>query len=111
MGFSHLWISQCVANQNAFYISFKQRCTDMELQRFIESINSNAKLKYYSIFETGFDCEKYLFTIYNFIFKILMTKLTLGILNLEVVLGRNDGIPHDDRFCKLCDSIRMDIHT
>ena len=33
-----------------------------------------------------------------------MTKLRLGILNLEVVLGRYEGIPREERFCKLCDS-------
>ena len=33
-----------------------------------------------------------------------MTKLRLGILNLEVVLGRYEGIPHEEHFCKLCDS-------
>ena len=33
-----------------------------------------------------------------------MTKLRLGILNLKIVLGRYEGIPHEKRFCKLCDS-------
>ena len=33
-----------------------------------------------------------------------MTKLRLGILNLEIVLGRYEGIPREERFCKLCGS-------
>ena len=33
-----------------------------------------------------------------------MTKLRLGISNFEVVLGRYEGIPREERFCKLCDS-------
>ena len=104
MGFRHVWITQGVANQQAFISLFKQRCTDVELQRFTESISTNAKLNYYAIFKTEFICEKYLFVIENYILKILMTKLRLGILNLEVVLGRYEGIPREERFCKLCDS-------
>ena len=71
---------------------------------FDKSISTNAKLNYYAIFKTEFICEKYLFVIENYILKILMTKLRLGILNLEVVLGRYEGIPREERFCKLCDS-------
>ena len=32
-----------------------------------------------------------------------MTKLRLGILNLKIVLGIYEGIPREERFCKLCD--------
>ena len=63
MGFGHVWITQGVANQHAFISSFKQRCTDVELQRFTESISINAKLNYYASFKTEFICEKYLFVI------------------------------------------------
>ena len=62
----------------------------------------NAKLKYYAIFKTKFNCEKYLFVIENNILKILMTKVRLGISNLEIVLGTYEGIPREERFCKLC---------
>ena len=51
------------------------------------------KLNYYATFKTEFICEKYSFVIENYILKILMTKLRLGILNLEIVLGRYEGIP------------------
>ena len=33
-----------------------------------------------------------------------MTKLRLGLLNLQIVLGRYEGVPREERFCKLCDS-------
>ena len=33
-----------------------------------------------------------------------MTKLRLGILNLEIVLGRYEGITREECFCKLSDS-------
>ena len=104
MGFGHAWITQGVANQQAFISLFKKRCTDVELQRFTESISSNAKFNYYAIFKTEFICEKYSFVIENYILKILMTKLRLDILNLEIVLGRYEGIPREERFCKLCNS-------
>ena len=42
--------------------------------------------------------------IENYILKILITKLRLGILNLEIVLSRYVGIPREERFCKVCDS-------
>ena len=44
--------------------------------------------------------------------KILLTKLRLGILNLEIVLGRYEGIPREERFCKLCVSgvAEADMH-
>ena len=48
--------------------------------------------------------KRYLFVIEDYILKILMTKLRLGILNLEIVLGRYEGIPREERFRKLCDS-------
>ena len=48
--------------------------------------------------------KKYLFVIENYILKILMTNLRLGLLNLEIVLSRYEGIPCEERFCKLCDS-------
>ena len=94
MGFGQVWITQGVANQQAFISLFKQRCTDVELQRFNESISTNAKLNYYAIFKNEFICEKYLFVIGIYILKILMTKLRLGrpILNLKIVLGRYEGI-------------------
>ena len=104
MGFGHVWITQGVANQQACISLFEQRWTDVELQRFTESISTNAKLNYYVIFKTEFICEKYLFVIKNYILKILMTKLRFGILNLEVVLGRYEEISGEERFCKLCDS-------
>ena len=87
MGFGQVWITQGVANQQAFISLFKQRCTDVELQRFNESISTNAKLNYYAIFKNEFICEKYLFVIGIYILKILMTKLRLGrpILNLKIV--------------------------
>ena len=33
-----------------------------------------------------------------------MTERRLGMLNLEIVLGRYEGIPLEERVCKLCDS-------
>ena len=45
--------------------------------------------------KTEFICEKYLFVIENYILRILMTKLRLGILNLEIVLGRYEGFPRE----------------
>ena len=40
----------------------------------------------------------------NYNLKILMTKLRLGILSLEIVLDRHEGIPREKHFCKLYDS-------
>ena len=33
-----------------------------------------------------------------------MTKLRLGLLNLQIVLGRYEGVPREEHVCKLCDS-------
>jgi hypothetical protein len=87
-----------------FLSIFKQRSIDMELQRFSSSVSANSKLNYYSVFKQDIICEKYLFVIQNLILRILLSKLRIGMLNLEINLGRYEGVPREERLCKVCNS-------
>ena len=57
-------------------------------------------------------CEQYLFSVEKFSLKKLLCKLRLGILNLEITAGRYDGIPREERLCRLCEtgSVEDEMH-
>ena len=95
----------------------KEKLNGIVAEDFISSIHQKSKLRTYKLFKQNYECERY---VINYMSKSeisLLCQLRLGILLLEVEVGRfglknNDGqlmrIPLEERICKLCNMKRVE---
>ena len=102
IGFGRNWFEQYVENNNVFISEVTLRLTDIERQRFHEQITLYSRLKYYVTFKNNFNIDLYLIHIQNINYRRILTKLRLGVLELEIETGRWTNTDRNDRICKLC---------
>ena len=90
-------------NCNYFTI-FKRRIYDQFIQSWHMSINNSPKLELYSKFKKEFSYESYLDIISNNKWLKVFARFRLSSHKLEIESGRFNGIPREQRHCKVCSS-------
>ena len=79
----------------------KIRQNDQYLQQWNSEISLSSKGKIYNIFKENFRFEKYLITLPQNIWTILL-KFRTANHHLPIEIGRWNSIPIEDRICTLC---------
>ena len=104
----HIWSNQTdffqshelVIKRNQRYIL--QTLQDLYLQYSIQKIESESKLHLFKTDVNPISTTKYLLTTFGRAQRSALSNLRLGTTELEVENGRKFGIPHEARYCKLC---------
>lgn len=75
---------------------------DQFLSSATEKIKSEAKLHLFANAKDGLSISNYIKSLKNRQKRSVLCKLRMGVLDLEIELGRRAGTLRDQRFCKLC---------
>jgi hypothetical protein len=89
--------------EHNYYPIIKRRIRDQFIQTWNASINNTSKLEYYCQFKKSFGYEQYLDVVKNDTLRKHLTCFRMSSHRLEIEVGRFNGIPRQDRLCKLCD--------
>ena len=66
----------------------------------------------YSMYQQKYETEMYCMVNLNRSQRSALAKLRLGILPINVELGRHTGIPRDERYCIFCkDNVEDEVHV
>lgn len=95
------------------YIS--ENLKDQFLHQAVTKLDDSSKLVFFKdtkIHKNKYSISGYLSKIMNQKTRSLFTKLRLGVLPLEVEIGRRRGLPREERLCKLCNhnAVEDEIH-
>ena len=103
-GFGEAWYNQGVGDVSIFKNLFKRRCRDIETQNWHSAVNSMDRLKYYKVFKSSLNKEKYV----DIIDKEQMAALTnfrCNSLPLRALTGyMYEKIPRENCICLICHS-------
>ena len=69
------------------------------------SLNSSRKLEFYCTVKQNFSKESYLDFVKDYTDRAQLTRIRISAHTLEIEIGRRNGIPREDRICKLCYSL------
>ena len=101
-GFGYIWEQQHI-NIPAYFINeFTERIHDVYRQTWSEMKANTSKLSLYNLFKQNFQCEIYLCLDVPFRLRKYLSKLRISCTSLEIEKGRQEGIPKEDRLCKIC---------
>ena len=103
-GFGYIWFQQFVHDKISFLNEFKLRLCDIEKQKCIQKFKLHSKLRLFSIYKKDISLSYHYTNIINLKHRRLLTKLRLGILELEIEKGRWENIDRDKRTCKICNN-------
>ena len=101
-GFGYIWLQQFVYNKQLFLEEFKLRLCDIEKQKCIQRFSLYSKLRLFSLYKKDICLSYHITNIINVKHRRLLTKLRLGILELEIEKGRWENIERNKRTCKIC---------
>ena len=103
-GFGEVWEHQGVGNEAMFLKIFKQRCTDIDIQSWMEHVSQPGRLETYSTFKKELRMEPYLSLVEKPVFRLALCKFRVSAHCLKVETGRWNNIPRMERLCDLCTS-------
>ena len=85
---------------------------DISVQHLSEKTKTETKLHFLENCKNKFEISSYLTRVYGRTRRSLLSKLRLGVLDLEIEIKRRNAIPREERFCKLCASqeVEDEIH-
>ena len=98
-----------IFHRNVPVCNFKQFCKYAEEQLMAHyshtwslTVESKSKLHFYAEIKSEISTEKYCSVNLKRSQRALVAKLRLGILPIEVELGRHRRVPREERLCSLC---------
>ena len=101
-GFGYAWIAQEVADVKVFINQFKIRLSDCIKQDWHNNINNSPRCDNYKQFKSLLDVEFYLKIDLPFYLRRSFAKFRCSNHRLGIELGRQWGIPREDRLCTYC---------
>ncbi|KAL4237739.1 hypothetical protein ACF0H5_002452 [Mactra antiquata] len=110
-GFSHVWISPWLYNENTFIPTFKQKVYDCFLQKWRSDINNSSILNIvYSHLHEQFIMSKYLTVLKSKTYRSYLARIRISAHHLRVQTGRygQNRIPRNERSCLLCGSSEVE---
>lgn len=103
-GFGVVWLEQGVGNESLFIAEFTERVSDCFRQDWYREIHDSSKLSVYCTFKSLLEPEKYLGYINIWKFRKALAKFRCSSHNLEIEIGRHNGVLLENRLCKFCES-------
>ena len=103
-GFSDVWFNHGVGDETMFNFMFKQRVTDMALQKWNTDLNEMNRLKIYRMYKENCSSEEYIEKLGSFK-KCLVANFRCTGLPLKAIVGvYYDKIEYELCFCDFCES-------
>ena len=85
-----------------------QTIKDQFIQQSTTKMESESKLVFFKNSKNTLGVSHYLTTIKNRTHRVLLSKLRLGVLPLEIEIGRRTGVARENRLCKLCNTNKVE---
>ena len=106
---SCVWYQQSFANSIWLRKAFKQKITDVYIQKWISQIKVTSDSNCYKIFKTHFGQSKYISTLPKSQCKSLI-RFRTGNHKLPVEVGRWKSVPLNERLCIYCNELGDEFH-
>ena len=113
-GFQQLWDNQAALSRtepktlNVFKKSMIEHIKNQFIQSLTSNMQNESRLHFFKNSKDLFVASDYLSKIDSFDSRSLMSKLRLGVLNLEMEIGRWRGWPHPKRTCEICKNMQIE---
>ena len=107
-GFGYVWLAEDVGDHNLFMKTFKQRLIDCSKQDWCAKIAVSGKTRHYRFIMPALQVANYINYDIPLKFRISLSKLKCSVHNLNVEVGRHNGIAYEQRLCILCDKMEIE---
>ena len=102
-GFGYVWEAQSVPDKKLFLREYTQRLKDQYVQNWKQECVNNTKLSLsYIQFKMNFGLEPYVNCIDIRKYRRFIINFRESSHSLNIEMGRHQGIPREERFCKNC---------
>ena len=101
-GFGYIWEQQNVDDVRSFISSFEDRLRDSYIQNWHSLKEETSKLYLYNLYKHEFEMEPYLSLNIPSRLRKYLARFRSSCVNLEIEIGRRQGIERGDRLCKFC---------
>ena len=111
-GFGYVWFDQYVEDQREFVSEFRQRVTDMYLQKWSANVSLTSKNRLFPKIKSRFCFEPYL-DMNNSCFRVAVSRLRLSSHMFLIERGRwgKKRLNVELRKCTLCDVLEDEFHV
>ena len=102
-GFGYVWWNQSVGDINLFISEFSSRLRDNYRQEWHLEMSTNGKLSLYQQIKTTY--ENYLSELRHKKYIAVLARFRISNHSLAVETGRYEGLPRNQRICKICEKV------
>ena len=97
-----------IVNLKEFLLYAKECLMSKQKSAWLKSVQVKPKLHYYALYKFEYETENYCTVNLSRQQRSLIARLRLGILPINVEIGRYTGIPRENRYCINCEGIVED---